>query len=175
MTARGFGLALALAGGLATTTAAQPAAPADQGAETSAGPAPATPLYDGSPGSSVESAFQTAEAARGALDGRWRLSDAMGAPLYDFLLADRGAAPPDPLADADQPQVEGAWRDLRRRGAIEDAGPLDAINRRGATLVLRFQEPTGPRTISLDRLPSGVWIGRALIDGEPRVVFLERL
>ena len=165
-------MTLALAGAWAGATLAQTAAPeGSEGAATSAG------LYDGSPGASVETVFQAAQARRGPLDGRWRLSDAMGEPLYDFLLSDRGEAAPDPMAPPDQPPIEGAWRDLRSPGAIGDAGALDSVRRDGARLRIRFQVPgqAAPSVLVLNPLPSGVWIGETAIGGALKVVFLDRL
>lgn len=166
-------IALMLAAGLNSRALAQTApAPGEEGAATSA----SAGLYDGAPGASVETVFQAAEARQGPLDGRWRLSDAMGAPLYDFLLADRGEARPDPMAPPDQPPIEGAWRDLRRPGAINDAGALEAVRHEGERLTIAFTVPgSGALTLALEQLPSGVWMGETEIGGATVAVFLDRV
>ena len=134
------------------------------------------PLTEDARQAAVRGAFDAAQARRGSLDGRWRLSDAMGAPLYDFLLADRGEARPDPMAPPDQPPIEGAWRDLRRPGAINDAGALEAVRHEGERLTIAFTVPgSGALTLALEQLPSGVWMGETEIGGATVAVFLDRV
>jgi hypothetical protein len=158
--------------------APKPPAAAAAGAEepsTTDTPTP-YPLYDGSPGSSVEAAYGAAEAHQGRLDGHWRLSDGLGDPLFDFMLADRGAAPAPP-EDPAQPPIDGAWRDLQRRGALDDAGVLDRVRREGTRLRLEFTQPgaAAPLTLTLDLAPAGDWIGDLRLGGRDVTVFLERL
>lgn len=135
---------------------------------------PADPLADDAQGLTVESAYRAAQDRRGPLDGRWRLSDGAGAPLFDFQLADPGAAPSPAAADPDHPEIEGAWRDLRREGALAASGFLTSVRREGEALELTFSE--GPRTVRIRLTPvSGAgWRGELDEGAGPRAVFLER-
>ena len=59
------------------------------------------------------------------MDGSWMLA-AAGQPLYAFQLTDRNGA------------VEGAWRDLRRAGALDASGFFEVVERTGGGLTFRF-------------------------------------
>jgi hypothetical protein len=103
MSATGAVLALALGAAQPETPPAPPPAasqtqpppsPLQPGAPGQPAPAagedtpPPEPLADEAKGTTVDQAYASAEARQGALDGRWRLSDAAGAPLFDFQLTD---------------------------------------------------------------------------------------
>lgn len=168
---------LAAAAVIALTPGPAPKPPAAAAEEPSTTDTPTPyPLYDGSPGSSVEAFYAAAEGRQGRLDGHWRLSDGLGDPLFDFMLADRGAAPAPP-EDPAEPPIDGAWRDLQHRGALDDAGVLDSARQEGSRLRLEFTPPgaAAPLSLILDLAPAGDWIGELRLGGRDVTVFLERL
>lgn len=85
------------------------------------------------PGTEADLAYDSrlrmsASAARsfeGPLEGGWTLA-AGGSDLFALQLVDRAGF------------VEGAWRDLRRPGALDASGFIDAAERNGGDLTFRF-------------------------------------
>lgn len=138
--------------------------------------APAEPLADEANGATVDQAYAAAQSRQGPLDGRWRLSDAGGAPLFDFQLTDPGDRPSPRTSYTARPQIEGAWRDLRRDGALGGAGVLTIVQREGDKLVIAFGEPgpAHPIQVILHRTATGGWSGEMAEVGATTIVFLER-
>lgn len=140
-----------------------PAAPpaAEQVDPTDAVPLvpPAPPLAGPAYESRIRASMSSAEAFQGPLDGGWRMTAPSGA-LYDFQLVDRGAG-----------AVEGAWRDLRRPGALTASGLVDAIERDGAAVRMRFD---GARVATLRPGPDGRWVGELEEAGRRLEVSLAR-
>ncbi|QUD86798.1 hypothetical protein [Phenylobacterium montanum] len=137
---------------------------------------PPEPLADDAKGTTVDQAYASAEARQGALDGRWRLSDAAGVPLFDFQLTDPGEKPSPRTSDTARPQIEGAWRDLRREGALGGDGVVDQVVRDGDKLVISFHERDAahPMQAILHAETNGGWIGELAEVGATTIVFLER-
>lgn len=123
--------------------------------------APRDPSYD----SRLRSSFASAQGMQGPLDGGWTLSATGGGDLYSFQLVDRSDG-----------YLEGAWRDLRRTGALAGSGFVDVIQRYGSQLTLRFQPSTGGGmvTASLMAGGDGRWAGELTGGGESRAVVLRR-
>ena len=97
---------------------------------------------------------------QGPLDGGWTLAAAEGGDLYAFQLADRGNG-----------VVEGAWRDLRKPGALSASGFVDQIDRVGGEMTLRL----GPSVVAtLQASADGRWTGELAEDGRTRAVTLRR-
>lgn len=172
----GVVLALALSAAPPAPTAPAPTPPtASAPTPTHSDASPDDPLYDGKPGSSVEATFQAAEGRRGALDGRWRLRDQNGTPLFDLLLDDPGAASAARSTDPDHPAIEGAWRDLRHGGGTGDAGLLDSVRRDGERLTIIFVQPgAGAANLTLHPIAGGGWAGEMTQVGSKWLVFLDR-
>ena len=141
MTRRGVAAAWALAA-LAAPAAAQPSDPID---EVLRRPPPPEPQSVGEPvfvdqtgrtpdrpptvadqayDSRIRASSASAQVYQGALDGGWTLASADGGDLYAFQLSDRGNG-----------AVEGAWRDLRKPGALSASGFVDQIERVGGEIV----------------------------------------
>jgi hypothetical protein len=142
---------------LALATAQAPPGPAPQPAAQAAPP-------DNLGGAvQVIAGFNAAEAERGPLDGRWRVTGRGGEGLYLIQLAD-----PDGRADANATAPgapEGAWLDLRRAQSLEGAGYLAAAKREGARLTLVFFEGAGGAlTIELRADGRGGWRGDLVAD-----------
>jgi hypothetical protein len=168
------------------TAPVQPAPAAPQPAP--APPPPSTPVApdgeDGPPASNaqagvgesqIRTGYQSAEATRGALDGRWRLSLDGGQILYVFQFSDSGGAP-DPRATTPMsPQVEGAWRDMRRPDGLSASGMFETVRHNGADLTIVFDEgdPPRPQTLTLQPLGSA-WTGALTIAGVRTKVTMTR-
>jgi hypothetical protein len=143
-------------------------------ATAQAPPAPPAAAPDKSGGAAqVMAGFRTAEALRGALDGRWRITSRKGEGLYLIQLADPDGRA-DPAASApDTP--EGAWLDLRRAQSMEGVGYLAAAKRVGPSLTLLFFEGQGgARTIELRPDSRGRWRGELVADRERSPVVMNR-
>jgi len=140
-------------------------------------PAPeaAVPSAPGAP-MSVEQAYElrvkgsiaAAQGLQGPLDGGWILRGGDGVALYSLQIADpAGGYGP----------VEGAWRDLRRPGAVGSTGLIDSIERTyDGGAAVRFMPRAGVgSTLALNVGPDGSWSGRLTEDGAaPASVAIER-
>jgi hypothetical protein len=152
---------------LALATAQAPPGPAPPPAAQAAAP-------DNAGGAvQVIAGFNTAEAERGPLDGRWRVSGRRGEGLYLIQLAD-----PDGRADlsATAPETpEGAWLDLKRAQSLAGDGYLAGAKREGGRLTLVFFEGAGgARTIELRADGRGGWRGDLVSGGGRSPVLMRR-
>jgi hypothetical protein len=108
--------------------------------------------------SRIRASSASAQGFQGPLDGGWTLAAAEG-ELYAFQLSDKGAG-----------VVEGAWRDLRKAGALNASGFVDQIERVGGEVTLRF----GPAVATLQGTADGRWTGELAEGGRARAVTLRR-
>jgi hypothetical protein len=122
------------------------------------------PISEDARETAVRAAFDAAQARRGALDGRWRLSAGDGRTLYIFQFADPGRTPDPRSSSPSVPVVEGAWRDPRRAGLPDSSGFLAGVERSGAALTVRFQDADHPRIVTLRPGRGGDWAGT--LEGE---------
>jgi hypothetical protein len=95
----------------------------ETGKNPDAPPSPADVAYD----SRLKASAASARGFQGPMDGGWTLS-AGGRELYALQLIDRNGV------------VEGAWRDLRRAGALDGSGFIDVLDRAGADVTFRFAD-----------------------------------
>jgi len=109
--------------------------------------------------SRIRASMVSAQGFQGPLDGGWTLMSPEG-PLYAFQLVDRGTG-----------AVEGAWRDLRRPGALNASGFVDMVEQLGGEVVLRFD---GSRVATLHAGGDGRWSGELDEAGGRRAVSLAR-
>lgn len=113
----------------------------------------------------LRSSFASAQGLQGPLDGSWILAaDGMG-DLYVFELVDRGYG-----------LIEGAWRDLRRKGALTGSGFIDVIERSGSQITLRFAAgpDAAPTAATLTAGADGRWSGELVDQGRSRPATLRR-
>lgn len=129
----------------------------ETGKTPDAPPNPADLAYD----ARLKSSFASAQGFQGPLDGGWTLTAKDAGDLYALQLVDR--------AD----RLEGAWRDLRRRGALGASGLVDDIQRHGADLTLTFAAAP-PVTATLHGTYDGAWSGNLTEGGRTRAVVLRR-
>ena len=112
---------------------------------------------------SAAASFASAQGFQGPLDGGWTLAAKGAEDLYALQLVDR----PDLL--------EGVWRDLRRKGALDASGLVDDIRRSGADVILRFAAGgEAPVTATLHGAYNGAWTGELTEGGRTRPVVLLR-
>jgi hypothetical protein len=157
-------IALVLAAALA---AAGPPAPAPLSAQPPTTEEPAVPPQvppDSGGEVWVMRDFETAQALRGPLEGRWKLIRTDGRPLYFFQIADAGGKPDPRAAQPDAPDIEGAWLDIARSRTAAGAGYLASVRVRQARLVILFYElRRAANTLTLSDAGPGVWTG--VLDG----------
>lgn len=115
--------------------------------------------------SRLRASIASAQGLQGPLDGRWVMRTASGAQIYSLQLVDTGMG-----------RLEGAWRDLRRPGALDASGFVDEIRRAGAQLYVRFETGGGHQATSaqLDPRADGSWEGELYDDGHRHKVILKR-
>lgn len=133
----------------------------DEIGKTPEGPPTATDLnYE----ARMRSSFNSAQGMQGPLDGAWSLRSG-GSELYDLQLVDTGSG-----------SLEGAWRDPRRRGAVDASGFIDSISRIGGQLTIRITPRPGaePSILMLSADVNGSWSGELNERGEHRSVILRR-
>jgi hypothetical protein len=132
---------------------AEPAAPA----------APATPPSTENYDARVEQSFAAAESFRGPLDGGWTLTAKREGPLYAIRFSDNHG------------QLEAAWRDLRRDGALDASGLVEQVERTGDRLTLSFTPAAGVRDVAtLKARRDGAWAGELDENGRKRKVTLRK-
>jgi hypothetical protein len=109
--------------------------------------------------SRLRASYASAQGFQGPLDGGWTLAGEDGAPLYGLKVVDRGDG-----------VIEGAWRDLRRTGALAGSGFIEAVRREGGALTLTF----GPAVATFTGGYDGVWSGQLTDGGRARAVTLRK-
>lgn len=112
--------------------------------------------------SRIRSSVASAQSFQGPLDGSWTLA-AGGTPLYSVQLVDKGAG-----------VVEGAWRDLRRLGAIGSSGFFDEIESQGPDLTLRFTLASGQSAEAVLHSAYAGWTGELVEAGSRKPAELRR-
>jgi hypothetical protein len=125
----------------------------ETGKNPDAPPTPAEMAYD----SRLRSSAASVQGFQGPLDGGWTLS-AGGRALYAFELTDRNGA------------VEGAWRDLRRAGALDASGFFEIVERTGGGLTFRFTDGV----VAVLHPDGGRWAGQLTEGGRREAVSLTR-
>lgn len=94
---------------------------------------------------------------QGPMEGAWTLS-ADGRALYALQLVDRGGF------------IDGAWRDLRRPGALEGSGYIDDVQRTGGDITIRFADGI----VAVLRPADGRWTGKLTEGGRTEAATLAR-
>lgn len=134
-------------------TLSRPVQIEETGRSPDAPPSPADAAYD----DRLKASAASARTFQGPMDGGWTLSGG-GRDLYAFQLIDRGGV------------VEGAWRDLRRPGALDGSGFVDAISRADAAVTFRFSGGA----VAVLRPQGGGWSGELTEGGRTEPVSLVR-
>jgi hypothetical protein len=125
----------------------------ETGKNPDAPPTPTEAAYD----SRLRSSAASVQLFQGPMDGGWTLTTG-GRPLYALQLTDRNGA------------VEGAWRDLRRVGALDASGFFDIVERGGGGLTFRFTDGI----VAVLHTDGGRWTGQLTEAGHSEAVSLTR-
>jgi hypothetical protein len=125
----------------------------ETGKNPDAPPTPTEAAYD----SRLRSSAASVRGFQGPMEGGWTLA-AGGRPLYAFQLVDKNGS------------VEGAWRDLRRAGALNASGFFDIVERTGGDLTFRFESGV----VAVLRPEGGRWAGQLNEGGHSEAVSLTR-
>lgn len=113
----------------------------------------------------LRSSFASAQGMQGPMDGAWVLRAGSGQTLYTLLLVDKGVG-----------TLEGAWRDPRRKGAVDASGFLSNIQQVGSELSASFypRPGAGATMITLTPGTGGAWAGELSENGARTAVTLRR-
>ncbi len=131
----------------------------ETGKTPDAPPSPRDIAYD----NRLRASFASAQSFQGPLEGGWTLA-AQGVDLYALQLVDR------------RDRLEGVWRDVRRKGALDASGLVDDIQKVGGDVTLRFTpRPGAPTSVAvLHGGGDGRWSGELTEGTERRPVVLRR-
>jgi len=115
----------------------------------------------------VKGSIAAAQNLQGPLDGGWRIVGDDGGQLYALQIVDKAGG---------YGELEGAWRDVRRPGAVGSTGLIDDLRREGDAVVARFS-PKGGQSSILTLRPSGDtrWLGQLAENGATRPVSAEHV
>lgn len=113
----------------------------------------------------VKGSVAAAQNLQGPLDGGWKVAGPDGAQLYALQIVDKAGG---------YGELEGAWRDVRRAGAVGSTGLIDDLRRDGAGLVARFSPRAGQSsTLTLRPLGEASWTGELVENGQTQAVVAE--
>jgi len=115
----------------------------------------------------VKGSILAAQGLQGPLDGNWTITGPDGAALYDLQIVDPvgGYSP-----------LEGAWRDVRRVGAVGSTGLIDFVDRSSGDFLTRFSPRAGQlATLALRPAADGGWSGRLNENGVETAVTARRV
>lgn len=115
----------------------------------------------------VKGSIAAAQNLQGPLDGGWRIVGKDGGQLYALQIVDKAGG---------AGELEGAWRDVRRQGAVGSTGLIDDLRRDGGDVVVRFS-PRGGQSTTLTLRPSGSerWSGELAENGATQAVSAEHI
>lgn len=113
----------------------------------------------------LRSSFASAQGMQGPMDGAWVLRAGSGQTLYTLLLVDKGLG-----------MLEGAWRDPRRKGAVDASGFLSNIQRTGSEVSASFypRPGAGATVVTLTPGVGGAWSGELSEAGARTAITLRR-
>jgi len=114
---------------------------------------PADQAYD----SRLRSSAASVRGFQGPMEGGWTLSMG-GRALYVLQLIDRDG------------YVEGAWRDVRRAGALDGSGFIDQVERAGGQITFHFSAGA----VAILHAAEGRWAGQLTEAGRTDPVSLTR-
>jgi hypothetical protein len=115
----------------------------------------------------VKGSILAAQGLQGPLDGGWAIEGPDGATLYRLQLVDKVGG---------YDGLEGAWRDVRRAGAVGSTGLIDFVDRSYNGFLARFTPRPG-RLATLDLTPrgDGSWSGKLNENGAETAVTAHRV
>ena len=100
----------------------------------------------------IKGSIVAAQGLQGPLDGGWTITGPDGTTLYDLQIVD---------AVGGYGALEGAWRDVRRVGAVGSTGLIDFVDRSTGDFLTRFSPRPGQlTTLDLRSRGDGGWAGK---------------
>lgn len=115
----------------------------------------------------VKGSILAAQGLQGPLDGGWSIEGADGATLYALQLVDKVGG---------YDGLEGAWRDVRRPGAVGSTGLIDFVDRSYNGFLARFSPRPGQlATLDLTPRGDGSWSGKLNDNGVETPVTARRV
>lgn len=115
----------------------------------------------------IKGSILAAQGLQGPLDGNWTLASPDGTTLYALQIVDPAGG---------YGGLEGAWRDVRRPGAVGSTGLIDVVDRSSGELVARFSPRSGQTaTVTLRPLGDGGWSGSLNENGVDTPVTVRRV
>ena len=115
----------------------------------------------------VKGSILAAQGLQGPLDGGWSIEGPDGATLYALQIVDKVGG---------YDGLEGAWRDVRRGGAVGSTGLIDFVDRSSGGFLARFA-PRAGQLATLDLTPrgDGSWSGKLNDNGVETPVTARRV
>jgi len=115
----------------------------------------------------IKGSILAAQGLQGPLDGQWTITGPDGATLYALQIV-------DPVGGYSA--LEGAWRDVRRVGAVGSTGLIDFVDRSSGDFLTRFSPRPGQlATLALRPAADGGWSGRLNENGVEIAVTARRV
>ncbi|CAN5227912.1 hypothetical protein BH10PSE4_BH10PSE4_36720 [soil metagenome] len=115
----------------------------------------------------IKGSIVAAQGLQGPLDGGWTVTGADGTTLYDLQIV-------DPVGGYGA--LEGAWRDVRRVGAVGSTGLIDFVDRSTGDFLTRFSPRPGQlATLDLTPRGDGNWSGKLNENGVETPVTARRV
>jgi hypothetical protein len=115
----------------------------------------------------IKGSILAAQGLQGPMDGAWSLNGPDGATLYDLQIVDPAGG---------YGGLEGAWRDVRRPGAVGSTGLIDFVDRSTGELTARFSpRPGQSATVTLRPRGDGAWTGALSENGVDTLVTARRV
>ena len=115
----------------------------------------------------IKGSIVAAQGLQGPLDGGWTVTGADGTTLYDLQIV-------DPVGGYGA--LEGAWRDVRRVGAVGSTGLIDFVDRSTGDFLTRFSPRPGQlATLDLTPRGDGSWAGKLNENGVDTPVTARRV
>jgi len=115
----------------------------------------------------IKGSIVAAQGLQGPLDGGWAIEGPDGKRLYALQIVDKVGG---------YEGLEGAWRDVRRVGAVGSTGLIDFVDRSYNGFQARFS-PRAGQLATLDLTPSGdgTWTGKLNENGVQTPVVARRV
>lgn len=115
----------------------------------------------------VKGSIAAAQNLQGPLDGGWRVTGPDGAQLYALQIVDKAGG---------LGELEGAWRDVRRSGAVGSTGLIEDLRHDGGEMVIRFSPKGGQSSVlTLRQAGETRWSGELAENGANQPVVAEHV
>ncbi|CAN5128119.1 hypothetical protein BH10PSE3_BH10PSE3_23510 [soil metagenome] len=115
----------------------------------------------------IKGSIVAAQGLQGPLDGGWAVEGPDGTTLYALQIV-------DPVGGYSA--LEGAWRDVRRVGAVGSTGLIDFVDRSSGDFQARFSPRPGQlSTLDLTQRGDGTWSGKLIENGVQTPVIARRV